>query len=189
MRLTIREEEAIVQHILNLDARGFPPRLATVKDIANSLLAARHEELVSQRWPNYFIKRQPDLQVKFNRKYDYKRALCEDPEVIQGWFWLVENTKAKHGILDEDTYNFDKAGFMIGMISTGAVVTGSERRGRPKSVQQGNWEWTTVIQGINAMGWAIPPFIIFRASTTYLPGIRRRIYLTIGLLASLRTAR
>ena len=69
--------------------------------------------------------------------------------------------KAKYGILNNDTYNFDEAGFMIGMISTGAVVTSSERRGRPKSVQQGNREWTTVIQGINAIGWSILPFIIF----------------------------
>jgi hypothetical protein len=70
--------------------------------------------------------------------------------------------KAKYGILDDDTYNFDETGFMMGMISTGAVVTASERRGRPKSVQQGNRKWTTVIQGINAMGWSIPPFIIFQ---------------------------
>jgi hypothetical protein len=70
--------------------------------------------------------------------------------------------KAKYGILDDDTYNFDKSGFMMGIISTGAVVTSSERQGRPKTVQQGNQEWMTVIQGINAMGWAIPPFIIFQ---------------------------
>jgi hypothetical protein len=162
MKLLKSEEEVIVQHILGLDARGFPPRLAAVKDMADSLLAERHRDPVGQNWAATFVKRRPELKVKFNRKYDYKRALCEDPEVIQGWFRLVENTKAKHGILDEDTYNFDESGFMMGMISTGAVVTGSERRGRPKSVQQGNREWTTVIQGINATGWAIPPFIIFQ---------------------------
>ncbi|KAH6508685.1 hypothetical protein HBI58_010470 [Parastagonospora nodorum] len=50
----------------------------------------------------------------------------------------------------------------MGQISTGAVVTASERRGRPKTVQQGNREWTTVIQGVNATGWAILPFIIFK---------------------------
>ena len=82
--------------------------------------------------------------------------------MIQGWFRLVENTKAKYGILDEDTYNFDESGFMLGVISTGAVVTGSKRRGRPKTVQQGNREWTSIIEGINAIGWAIPPFIIFQ---------------------------
>jgi hypothetical protein len=116
---------------------------------------------VGINWASTFVKRCPELKVKFNCKYDYKRALCEDPKVIQGWFQLVENTKAKYSILDEDTYNFDESGFMMGMISTGAVVTGSEHR-RPKNVQQGNREWTTVIQGINATGWAIPPFIIFQ---------------------------
>jgi hypothetical protein len=108
------------------------------------------------------VKRRPELKVKFNRKYDYKRALCEDSEVVEGWFRLVVNIKAKYGIQDEDIYNFDETGFMMGQISTRAVVTGSERRGRPKAVQQGNREWTTVIQGINATGWAIPPFIIFQ---------------------------
>jgi hypothetical protein len=148
--LTLTEEGVIVQHILDLDRRGFPPRLAAVADMANSLRAERNLGPVGVNWPSMFVKRQPELKVKFNRKYDYKRALCEDPEVIRGWFKLVENIKAKYGIQDE------------GIISTGAVVTGSERRGRPKSVQQGDREWTTVIQGVNATGWAIPPFIIFQ---------------------------
>jgi hypothetical protein len=34
--------------------------------------------------------------------------------------------KAKYGILDDNTYNFDESGFMMGIISTGAVVTSSE---------------------------------------------------------------
>jgi len=161
MKLTKTEESVIVEHILNLDARGFPPRLAAVKAMADSLLAERHRDPVGVNWASTFVKRQPELKVKFNRKYDYRRAKCEDPEVIRGWFRLVENTKAKYGITDEDSYNFDESGFMMGIISTGAVVTGSERRSRPKQVQPGNREWTTVIQGINAMGWAVPPFIIF----------------------------
>jgi hypothetical protein len=156
------EQEVVIQYTLDLDTRGFPPRLAAVKDMADLLRKERGQPPVGINWASTFVKRRPELKVKFNRKYDYKRALCEDPEIIQGWFRLVENMKAKYGILDDDTYNFDEAGFMMGMISTGAVVTSSERRGRPKSVQQGNREWTTVIQGINAMGWSIPPFIIFQ---------------------------
>jgi hypothetical protein len=49
---------------------------------------------------------------------------------------------------------------MMGKITTQLVVTGSERRGRLKSVQLGNCEWATVIAGINAAGWTIPPFLI-----------------------------
>jgi hypothetical protein len=49
---------------------------------------------------------------------------------------------------------------MMGIIMAGMVVTGSERQGRPKSVQPGNREWITVIQAINAEGQSIAPFII-----------------------------
>jgi hypothetical protein len=38
--------------------------------------------------------------------------------LISRWFKLVEETKAKYGICDEDVYNFNKAGFMIGKIQT-----------------------------------------------------------------------
>jgi hypothetical protein len=81
-----------------------------------------------------FVKRRPELIVKFNRKYDYKRALYKDPKVIQGWFRLVENTKAKYSILDKDTYNFNKSSFIIGVILIGAVVTGSKHYGQLKIV-------------------------------------------------------
>jgi hypothetical protein len=42
MKLLAAEEQSIVDHILDLDARGFPPRPATLKDIADLLLAKRH---------------------------------------------------------------------------------------------------------------------------------------------------
>ncbi|KAF1928794.1 uncharacterized protein M421DRAFT_62886, partial [Didymella exigua CBS 183.55] len=60
-----------------------------------------------------------ELKVKFNYKYNYKRALYKDLK-------LIENTKAKYSILDKDTCNFNKSSFIIGVISTGAVVTGSK---------------------------------------------------------------
>ena len=42
MNLTKLEEKVVVEHILNLDSRGFPPRLTDVADIANSLRAERN---------------------------------------------------------------------------------------------------------------------------------------------------
>jgi hypothetical protein len=41
-RLLDIEEEVLVKHILDLDARGFPPWLAAVEDMANSLRDARY---------------------------------------------------------------------------------------------------------------------------------------------------
>jgi hypothetical protein len=116
---------------------------------------------VGIHWPRNFVKRTDSLKTRFNRLYDRQRALCEDPQVIQAWFELVARTKAKYGICDEDMYNFDETGFLMGKISAQLVVTGSDRRSQPKAIQPGNREWVTVTQGISAAGWAIPPFIIF----------------------------
>ncbi|KAL2887303.1 hypothetical protein HOO65_050424 [Ceratocystis lukuohia] len=128
--------------------------------MANRLLADRDASPVGKRWASNFIKRQPDLKTCFNRRYDYERAKCEDPVLIRDWFRLVESTIAKYGINTADIYNFDKTGFTMGVIASGMVVTAVERHGKAKSVQPGNREWVTVIQAINAEGWAITPFIV-----------------------------
>ena len=57
-------------------------------------------------------------------------------------------------------YNFDETGFMMGVIHGQMVFTGSEKRSA-KRIQPGNRGWVTNIQGVNAKGWALPPFLIF----------------------------
>ena len=159
--LTTSEESAILQHILDLDSRGFPPTKDALRDMANKLLKERGSNPVGKNWPDAFLKRTPELKKRWSRPYDRQRALNEDPDTIRAWFELVRNTKAKYGIQDEDTFNFDETGFMMGVITSQLVITGSERRGKRKVIQPGNREWITVIQGICAAGWAIPPFTIY----------------------------
>jgi hypothetical protein len=50
---------------------------------------------------------------------------------------------------------------MLGKMQTHLVITGSERRGRSKTIQPGDREWVTAIAAINAAGWTIPPFLVF----------------------------
>lgn len=161
-RLTLREEETIIQYILELDSRGFPPRPQVVREMADLLLSDRDAPLVGKNWTSSFIARRKEIKTKFSRKYDYKRAQCEDPVILKAWFELVRNTIKKYGIQEEDIYNFDEAGFLMGVIATAKVVTSSESRNRPKTAQPGNREWVSIIQGINSYGWTIPPFIIFK---------------------------
>ncbi|KFZ25103.1 hypothetical protein V502_00412, partial [Pseudogymnoascus sp. VKM F-4520 (FW-2644)] len=122
-KLTDLEESVIVQHILNLAIKGFPPQMSVVEDMANRLLATHNAPLVGLRWASNFVKQRIEIQTHFQRKYDYQRAKCEDPEVIHSWFELLRNTIAKYGIYEADIYNFDETGFMMGVISTAMVVT------------------------------------------------------------------
>ncbi|KAL2132430.1 hypothetical protein VTI74DRAFT_3799 [Chaetomium olivicolor] len=119
-KLTQSEEEAIVRYIIELSAQSFPPRLRGVEDMANQLLRARDAPPVGKLWAHNFVKREPELCTRYARRYDYQRAKCEDPRIIGEWFGLVRNPKAKYGIVDDDIYNFDETGFIIGMIRTAA---------------------------------------------------------------------
>jgi hypothetical protein len=55
-RLTITEEEALVQYILDLDVRGFAPQYAGVEDMANLLLAQRDARRVGKHWAERFCQ-------------------------------------------------------------------------------------------------------------------------------------
>jgi len=74
---------------------------------------------------------------------------------------LVADTRKRYGITDDDTYNFDETGFVIGLAMPSASKAVSIASvGRATTIQPGNREWVTGIETINALGWSIPPFII-----------------------------
>ena len=125
-KLTPTEEESIVQRVIDLDNRSFPPRIRYVEDMANILLKERDAGRVGKNWASNFVRRQKALKTRFNRRIDYQRAFCEDLNVYRKWFQLVRDTIGKHGIAAEDIYNFDETGFMMGMITTHMVVTSAE---------------------------------------------------------------
>ena len=63
-RLTDSEEKAIIQFVLELDSRSFPPRLRSVEDMANQLLPVRDAPPVGKLWVHNFVKRQPELRTR-----------------------------------------------------------------------------------------------------------------------------
>jgi hypothetical protein len=70
-RLTKHKEESVVRYILDLDARAFPPKLANVEDMANLLLRVRDAPPVGIKWASTFVRRQPNIRTRFNRRIDY----------------------------------------------------------------------------------------------------------------------
>ena len=60
--------------------------------------------------------------MRLNRVYNFQRVTCENPEFIGAWFRLVGNIRVKYGIEDNDLYNFDKTGFIMGVIYSSLLV-------------------------------------------------------------------
>ena len=68
-----------------------------------------------------FIKRHDEIKSRYTRRYDYRRAKCEDPKGILKWFNRVQITIMQHGIALEDIYNFDETSFVMDLVATNKV--------------------------------------------------------------------
>lgn len=98
INLLILEEKSIEKWLLSMDSRGAALTHAILRDMANLLLRSRElipsdpPTKVGKNWMIEFVKRHQILSTRLSRKYNYKRALTEDPSVILPWFKLVEHT-------------------------------------------------------------------------------------------------
>ncbi|EED13536.1 pogo transposable element, putative [Talaromyces stipitatus ATCC 10500] len=169
-KLTQYEEESLVKWVLDLDRRGLPPRHSLVREMANYILSQHGKPQVGKNWITKLIKRRPEIDSKFARKYNYERAKCEDPKIIQEHFDRVQAAISEYGILPEDIFNFDETGFAMGLCATAKVITGSDRYAQPKLLQPGNREWVTAIEATNSTGWAVPSYVIFKAKKNVREG-------------------
>ena len=163
--LTQNEEESLVQWILSMDQCGAAPQPSHVQDMANILLSkcgSMNIQSIGINWASNFIKCRDELKSRFSQRYNHQHAKCEDPKIIQEWFNCIQIIIMQHGITLDDIYNFDETGYAMGLVATAKVVTRAEMTGRPFLVQPGNREWVTSIECINALGWALPPCIIFK---------------------------
>jgi hypothetical protein len=73
-KLTQLEEDSLTQWIISMDSRGAAPRPATVREMANILLAARGitpPPTVGINWPSSFINRREELRTRYSVRYDY----------------------------------------------------------------------------------------------------------------------
>jgi hypothetical protein len=88
MKLTQDEQDSLAKWLLDVDDHGYSASIDYVRRKANLLLAERVRDTsrtpptVGKNWATNFVKRRPDLCPKYNRKYDYQRALCEDRETM-----------------------------------------------------------------------------------------------------------
>ena len=84
--LTPTEEASLLQWILSMDRHGMPLRIATVHEMAGLLVTQCQpitaQQMIGECWIQRFINCHDTLKSKYNHKYDYQHAKCEDLELI-----------------------------------------------------------------------------------------------------------
>jgi hypothetical protein len=165
------EEQELVTWIGSMQRRGFPPFLINVREMAYALRKRRlgkSAKPIGRCWVTRWLTSHKDVKTSLSRSRDYQRFKNENRHQIQPWFQQVKDVIDKYHIHVDDIYNFDETGFAMGLICTSSsskVAVLADTVGRATVIQPGNRMWSTVIETINATGWALPPFVILQGKS------------------------
>ena len=131
--------------------------------MANLLLASRGitpPPTVGQNWAINYINQHNTLKTAYFRKYNKQQAKCKDPTTIFKQFDYIRAVTAQYNILSEDTFNFNKTRYAIGVIATAKVIIGILTY-CTIYIQPRNRKWITTVKCISAIKQALPSIFIF----------------------------
>jgi hypothetical protein len=132
--------------------------------VVEILFAKEDNQPLGHNWQAYFLERHPELKSKFVPPLNKERAIAQDPAVFQRYFDLFSTLVTIYKIDPADMYNMDEKGFMQGVIAKAKVIITREEHFKGKSycIQDGNREWTSVIECMSTDGYKMAPWIIFK---------------------------
>jgi hypothetical protein len=108
---------------------------------------------------NFLRNHLPDVKKRRTKPLDVKRKTAQDVNNIQKWFRDFSEHIIKRGIPPYRIWNFDNAGFRVGIIK-GEIVYIPLDAPLLYTTSPENRKQVTLIEGINAAGWVLPPTII-----------------------------
>ncbi len=130
--------------------------------MAQELLRAKGNYKESgNNWVLGFLGYHPTLQAKYSRTLNQDRFLAQNRDIIEDWFNLYQSMNAEYGILDEDIYNMDKNGYIMGITGNSKVVI-SKYQKQVFMNQVENREWVSLIKAIGTTGRRLPLFVILK---------------------------
>jgi len=174
--LSGEEEKELVHWIGRLTASGYPPKLQTIREMAEAMRTRRvigineptciyiPYDPIGEQWPRRFLNRHSELATIIPESIEAIRIKETSAAVIQNWFDQYASLIQTHNIQPQDIYNMDETGFSIGSIKATRVVIDKTKRSR-YSAQPGRQEWVSIIECISEDGSAIPPLMIFKGKT------------------------
>ena len=116
---------------------------------------------VTSGWWASFRKCHLQLTVCSASQLAYARAITEDPEVINPYYDLLEETLVKNDLMDKPTqiFNCDESGFPLDH-KPGKVI-GLKGQKSLNLTTSGDKAQVTVLACANASGYVMPPMVIY----------------------------
>ena len=118
---------------------------------------------LGKNWTQKFLSRHNDIRTKFIPPLDKERALAQDSAILSTWFELFLRIKTEYKVEDEDIWNMDEKGVMLGVVPKLKVMISRHEKNKHMT-QYGSHEWVSLLECISISGRALRSWIIFKAA-------------------------
>ena len=167
MRLTIRQEEELVDVIIRMSKLTEPVTKENVRDLAKTMLKPGDKRPLGIRWVDNFLSRHPTLALYSAVRRDKKRIDACNLSTFESWYEIFEKTIRAFSIKQENMYNMGETGFQLGVNSPGKgqiKFIGLSAKGAGIHIAKTTCrrENLSVIECISAGGTLIDPFVILK---------------------------
>ncbi|KAH0174500.1 hypothetical protein KCU67_g732, partial [Aureobasidium melanogenum] len=170
--LSIRQEEFLVEWILEQEAQGFPPSHARCREMATRILRMNgNSQELGIKFVRKFIRDNPRIASVVGRSLESARVNGTNPEAIQEFYTAYEDIIRRFNIQPCNTWNMDEHGIAMG-VCTNSYVLGSSEKSRSYVKSPESREWVSIIEVVSPTGGFTRPLVIFKGitpQTTHFP--------------------
>ena len=160
--LSFEEEEELASFLIQTAKIGYPHAKKQVLDLVQRIVEGKGiETTLSNGWWERFLGRHPKLTLKMAVPLSYGRAIATNPDILNRYFDMLEETLESNGILDDPSriFNCDETGLPLSPKCLKIVDKIGSRN--PSHITGNTKAQITVLACSCAAGYVIPPFIIF----------------------------
>jgi transposase-like protein len=160
-KLSLQQEQELVQYIKKLTKEGLPPTRQMVQNFAASIA----QSTVSIRWVDQFLKRNSaNLISRWTAGIDRNRHKADSEAKYRLYFELLQQKISQYNIEPCNTYNMDEKGILLGILSRSKRIFSRalyERKEVRQAIQDSDREWISILACICADGSALDPALIY----------------------------
>jgi hypothetical protein len=159
--LSPQQEIQPMQYIEKLTGRSIPPTQSIIKNYA--VAVGKWEP--GDAWVTRFLQQNKDhLTSKWSNNMDRNRHHADTEASYCDYFKVLQAKIQKYNVDAQDIYNMDEKGFAVGLTSKTKRIFSKmlfEEKRKTAGLQDGNWEWITILACICADGSEIDPAVIY----------------------------
>ena len=160
--LSAEEEDELVSFLNGCSSIGYArSKKQTIALVQRVIESKGLNVKVNDGWWKSFMKRHGSLTLRAAEPLSYARAVCSQPEILNHYYDLLQQTLIEHDLTDKPNqiFNLDESGMPLDPCPPKVITQKGIKHS--VSITTGDKAQITTLACCSAAGYVIPPLVVF----------------------------